>query len=752
MSQDFKLPIWVAKCCGNQKNCVYPDAYMVTDAEMMKEVVKNDHTFICFKNNYRNEDNFKYAFAVTEDIDNTHSDNPEDWYTKDDIIAAFPDVQMIIYTSRNHMKKKDGKAARPRFHVVFFVDRIDDRAEYKLLLQMVREYFPYFDSKAQDAARFFYGNPDTEVYVQPGLINLSMFFDMDEFARMEKEIREGSRNDTLFRWAVSSMKRYGDTEETIKRFHMMADRCNPPLPDEELQSILKSASKYYAKIKEDPEYITPEVYNAKGPVKWEDPIPFGRYTVAQFPVDTLPEDIGKYVLAVSKSTQTPVDMAGTVALAILSVCLQGKFSVQGKADWIEPLNTYSLVIAMPSERKSAVQHMMLKPVNAYELQYNQRNAARVEGSKMRKRILEKRQKAVEDQVAKGKADVEELEKIAQEVADFEEERPLQLYVDDITTEKLVSVISDNHGRASLVSSEGGIFDTLAGIYTRNVNIDVMLKSYSGDPIRVDRIGRESECIMNPALTVLLMAQPNVVSAVLGNTTFRGRGLTARFLYCMPVSKVGKRDFNSETVTDVVYRGYEQKIFNLLEDEYPDKPEVITLSPEAQKRLSDFAEEIEPKLSKEYEDMSDWVGKLVGNTLRIAGLLCRAGTLRGHDFLDEEEPLVVDGKTMANAVRLGKYFLNHAQAAYDVLPEDGMYKKAIRILQALVDKGVEEFDRRMAMRMCRSFKTVAEIQPVLDFLDDYGYLYLKPEKPQGNGRPPLPKYLVNPGAKRMICPL
>ena len=108
--------------------------------------------------------------------------------------------------------------------------------------------------------------------------------------------------------------------------------------------------------------------------------------------------------------------------------------------------------------------------------------------------------------------------------------------------------------------------------------------------------------------------------------------------------------------------------------------------------------------------------------------------------------------MANAIRLGKYFLNHAQAAYDVLPEDGMYKKAIRILKAVIDKGVEEFDRRMAMRMCRSFKTVAEIQPVLDFLEDYGYLYCKPEKPVANGRPPLPKYLVNPGAKRMICPL
>ena len=129
MSEEFKLPIWAAKCCGNQKNCVYPDSFMVTDAETMKKVVRNDHTFICFKNNYRSEENYKYAFAVTEDIDNTHSDNPDDWFTKDDIIAAFPDVQMIIYTSRNHMKKKDGKAPRETVIVQHIVSAgtIDER-------------------------------------------------------------------------------------------------------------------------------------------------------------------------------------------------------------------------------------------------------------------------------------------------------------------------------------------------------------------------------------------------------------------------------------------------------------------------------------------------------------------------------------------------------------------------------------------------------------------------------------------------
>ena len=751
MNETFALPIWTAKCCGNRKNCVYPDSHIATDARMLQELVQKDHTFISFKKNYRSEENFEYTDTLVTDCDNTHSDNPDDWYDKDEIINEFQDVQMIIYTSRNHMKEKDGKAARPRYHIIFFIDRITDPEEYKRLLQRVQEFFPYFDSKAQDAARFFYGNPDTEVYVQPGVINLTTFFDLDEFAKMDWEIKEGSRNDTMFRWAVRSMKRYGNNEDSRKRFFMAAERCTPPLPDEELETIWRSAGKYYDKIKTDPDYVSPDVYNASGPVKWEEPIPFGRYTIAQFPADALPDVIAEYAEAVAKSTQTPIDMAGTVALSILSVCLQGKYAIQGKTDWIEPLNTYSLVIAMPSERKSAVLHMMLKPLNTYEIQYNKENSARVENSRMRKRVLERRQKAIEDQVAKGKAEPEDMEKIAAEIADFEEIRPLQLYVDDITTEKLVSVISENNGRASLVSSEGGIFDTLAGIYTKNVNIDVMLKGYSGDTIRVDRIGRESESIMNPALTILLMAQPNVISAVLGNTTFRGRGLTARFLYCMPQSQVGSRNFGSESVPEHLFRKYEDKLINLLQDEYPNEPEIIKLSDEARKLIADYAEELEPKILTEYAEMADWVGKLVGNTLRLAGLLCRAGTFRSHDFLEESDELIVDEQTMRNAIRLGKYYLNHAQAAYDVLPEDGMYKRARVILQMIVDKNLEEFDRRKAMRYCRTFKTVSEIQPVLDFLDDYGYIALKPEKSMSNGRPPLPKYAVNPALKKMFCP-
>ena len=103
--------------------------------------------------------------------------------------------------------------------------------------------------------------------------------------------------------------------------------------------------------------------------------------------------------------------------------------------------------------------------------------------------------------------------------------------------------------------------------------------------------------------------------------------------------------------------------------------------------------------------------------------------------------------MANAIKLGRYYLSHALAVYDAVPEEAMHKDANRILKAIKERNLTEFDRREAMRYCRTFKTVAEIQPVLDFLEDYGYLTRWPERKKTLGRPPLPKYSVNPWVKQ-----
>ncbi len=153
---------------------------------------------------------------------------------------------------------------------------------------------------------------------------------------------------------------------------------------------------------------------------WEVPISFDEYDLPVFPVDALPSAIGDYVTALAESTQTPVDMAATSSLAIMAACSQGKYKIQAKPDWIEPLNIYTLNVMEPSERKSAVENAMVRPLNQYERDVNAQLAAELEANQMRKRILERRQKAIEEQIAKGKATEDDLVRIAQERAAFRE--------------------------------------------------------------------------------------------------------------------------------------------------------------------------------------------------------------------------------------------------------------------------------------------------------------------------------------------
>ncbi len=739
--------IYSADVMGQANNCLYPHKWNLTDKQSLIKAVSKDYVCAEYKNNYRANDNFISSNCLPVDCDNDHSDNPDNWITPAKIADTFQGVSFAIHYSRHHNKAKNNKSARPRFHVLFEITAITNANEYSLLKQTLNELYPYFDKKALDAARFFYGTKNPNVEIFEGNLTLNEFLnDFDENMPLgqygDYVIQAGSRNSTMSRIAGKLIKRYGNTKEAQKAFLEAAAKCSPPLPQHELQTIWNSAKRFGKKIEKQDGYIAPEEYN-KEP-EWEIPIPFDEYNLPVFPVDTLPKAIADYVTALAESTQTPVDMAATSALAVISVCMQGKFKIQAKDDWTEPVNTFVLDVMNPSERKSAVQNAMIRPLNVYEAEQNIQNAAIIESSKMQKRILEKRQKAIEEQAAKGKADADAVAHIAEEIAEYKEVKPMKLYVDDITTEKLTSVLADNNGRAAILSTEGGIFDTLAGTYSKMVNIDVMLKGYSGDSIRVDRIGRNSESILNPTLTILLMVQPSVLSGLMQNGTFRGRGLTARFLYCIPTSNVGNRKYRSKAVPDNVYQAYEKCICNMLDDEIPRQPEIITLSDEADKMIGIFAEKLEPELKGKYADIAYWAGKLVGNILRIAALLCRSNTIRTHDFLDEPDRLCVSGDIMEKAIRIGEYFAEHARAAFMLMGVDRTTTDCKKILSAIKDKKVTEFTRRDIMRICRSFKKADDVQQALNMLIDYGYICEKSNAPYlGKGRPPLTKYIVNP---------
>jgi len=469
---------------------------------------------------------------------------------------------------------------------------------------------------------------------------------------------------------------------------------------------------------------------------WETPIPFKNMNLPNFPVTELPVVISDYVRAVAETTQTSPDMAATASLAILALALQGKFLIEGKKDWREPLNLYTIVIAPPAERKSAVMTHMTEPLKRYEILENERLAPLIERNKIDKAVLESRkQKLVKDK----NPNQAELARISEQVAGFNEIKPCRLFCDDITPEKLASVLYDNDGKTALLSAEGGIFDMLAGRYSGGVNIDVFLKAHSGDSIRVDRQGRPSEYVQNPTMTTLLFAQPNVIESIMSNGIFHGRGLCARFLYSIPNSTVGNRKFESRPIADITASRYSDLINSLLAIQN-DSPQIISLSNRAYELLRDFANEVEPMLIDELADIADFAGKFVGATLRIAGLL----------FLSDNPPQansenILTESFMENAIHIGRYYLEHAKAAYQLMGADKATADCKYILRLLSKTQPKIITIRDIMRLCQKFKTAEAVNAPMTRLCEYGYMREQAVEYNGTGRPPAKSWEINPAA-------
>ena len=75
-------------------------------------------------------------------------------------------------------------------------------------------------------------------------------------------ILEGSRNNTMSRFAGRVLKKYGVCDKAYQVFLQRSEQCDPPLDDSELNTIWNSAVKFAKKVQSQEGYVPPEEYNA----------------------------------------------------------------------------------------------------------------------------------------------------------------------------------------------------------------------------------------------------------------------------------------------------------------------------------------------------------------------------------------------------------------------------------------------------------------------------------------------------------
>ena len=473
---------------------------------------------------------------------------------------------------------------------------------------------------------------------------------------------------------------------------------------------------------------------------WPEIVPFDKSELPEFPTECLPSVLRDWVEAESHATQTPGDLAGLLALAVCSATIARRVVVEPRPGWREPVNLFVAVLLEPGNRKSTVFNDAIDPLRGIETALIKMAQPAVAREQSERRQAEARLQKLEKTAAtKGDANARrEACDLAAELA----ERPVvcspRLIVDDATSEKLGMMLAAQGGRIASMSPEGGVFDLMAGLYSKSgiPQFGVYLMGHSGDDLITDRVSRQTVRVERPALTCAYAMQPAVIDGLAENTAFRGRGLLARFLYSAPESWIGHREIATEPVSDAIRDAYHQIVRAMADVE---GEHVLLLSPDASAAFIEWEREVETMLGDggEMEVLRDWGAKLAGATLRLAAVL---------HCVEHSPDTYMDESAIAAAIEIARYLIPHAETVLTLMQskEKPGDEDAQFLLRWIIRRGQQEFTKRDAHQHGkRRFPKANDIDPALNELVRRGNIRLRPGEAAGPGRPPSPTYEVNP---------
>lgn len=483
-----------------------------------------------------------------------------------------------------------------------------------------------------------------------------------------------------------------------------------------------------------------------------EPVRFDALEVSDIDPAELPALLREFCGAVAESLQVPFELPLVNALACIAVAGQRKFKVQVREGYTEPVNIYAVAALPPGERKSGTVEACKRPLIEWEAAAQEEARGTIRDLASERKTMERVIEGKRNQAAKA---VEETRKaLIEEIKTLESELPEvpaspRLLMDDATPEAIPHFLSRQKECAGILEAEGGLFETLAGRYSSGVpNLDAVLKFWGGEPVHVDRRSGEAIVLSNPALTICLSPQPEIIRGLVDKPGFRGRGLVGRFLFLLPKSRVGLRDVEPQPIPQAVQAKYSAKVKSLLNMPWAldadGKPTsyVLKPAPDAYQEWKAFYQDVERELGPggEFELMADWAGKLHGAVMRLAGLL----HLVEHDTPHDHHICL---GTMRQAIALAAVLTEHARAAFALMGADPDIECAKHILAWLVDRRIESFQAREAFQQVKGrYPKMEAVKAGLSVLEERNYISSGPEAeriPGRRGRTPSPGYVVNP---------
>lgn len=410
-------------------------------------------------------------------------------------------------------------------------------------------------------------------------------------------------------------------------------------------------------------------------VGWDEPDPPGPGRPLPFPIDKIPDVLKDHAKSVSASTQSDVGMSGMFSLLGVSAMSAGKWVPRPSKAWTkEHLCLYGVGIARSGERKSPMVHLMaIKPITAWEAEQERIKGPEYLARKDTFDMAEQRLQALKKKYANGTGigkgknikpvthrEVEDARFKLEEARDNLLPEP-RILIGDATIDKAVERLGAQGGRGANFSAEGGLWNVTDGRWSEGkARLEELNQAWAGEPLDPQRLGRATQKVENPALTMGVTIQPSVLNNIKNSESMRGEGFFARHLWMYPPSMVGYRKNSGEApVLDKEAEARYTKMLFTLGDFDPEVPVDVHLTDSARQALNAYEDRLEEgkRPNGALREIVDLAEKAHGNGVRIATEMALAEMAdQGHDL----HHVVITGQTMLNAIDLMDCFLSHGQ--------------------------------------------------------------------------------------------
>ena len=329
--------------------------------------------------------------------------------------------------------------------------------------------------------------------------------------------------------------------------------------------------------------------------------------------DVLPD--GLALPLIERAKAFPCDpMAFLLPLLCTTASVVGnRAAVKVKNTWKEPFVLWGANIMPASSLKSPIAGVTLKALGKWQVELNTAHKrAKAEWASDRNRIV--------------------LEADAVALKQWEKDNPpplpgRELFIVDATLEKVGQML-DQQSTPGMIAYHDELSMWFQQLKRGKDAMDQRanwLSLWTGGLLKVDRVGRESIYVANTAQSVFGLATVDGLANIRGsgkNNTSNADadGMWARFLLWQPNDVPYEHNNLDHDVTDLLHNLFRERIDSKLPPHVEGSPLVLPLSSQAVAYMSPHWKAWDTESRLTTAERGQWLGKLRGHSVRIAGIL------------------------------------------------------------------------------------------------------------------------------------